>query len=384
MSSRLCILTGAYDDQYLALRGDEPPVCTSTGKRLKLYAALEEATGIPPLILSPQPRGRLPAKECLPAVNTRFGIYEQRFCRSSRLPKIRILANLFYYAVHVDRHAPDDAVFIIDNYELIYVLAVWLRVLRGKRCRVILEYEDGKHQIDRGVPRLLSSLAELLGRPLVKAGILATPVLSVRLPGVPVECVPGILNDVVRPSAAPAPSAPVEFIYSGSLDVERGLPLLLDFLESTAVPPRALFHITGQGLFSERCREVAARHPTRLIFHGTVEQAELERLRARCHFGLNLQRSGNPISEVTFPSKTFDYLNAGLRIISTRAAGVPQVLGEGAIYLPAETVEGLSTAVGAALETGNPASGRKGLDGIYSHSGTVLRLRQLFARSGVI
>lgn len=53
---RIVILTGAYDDQHLRTRMDDPVVCTSAGKRLMLYRAITAAAGSPPLLLSPQPR----------------------------------------------------------------------------------------------------------------------------------------------------------------------------------------------------------------------------------------------------------------------------------------------------------------------------------------
>jgi len=374
----LCILTGAYDDQYLAIRSDSPLICTSAGKRLKLYAAIAEAAGSPLLILSPQPKGRRRVISTLPAVSSQFGDTRQLFSKASRLPKLRIILNLAYYALHVNRKAPADAIFIVDNYEFIYFLALWVRRLFGKRSQVIIEYEDGKHVIDKGWQRVLSFLAEKMGRPLVIGGILATPSLAARLPGVPTVCVPGVLQDATKPFVGNKSAGPMEFIYSGSLDAERGVPLLLAFLDSPLVPAQAHFHITGQGWLTEACVAVAAKNPQRVSFHGILDQVELARLRAQCHYGLNLQRSGDPVSEVTYPSKTFDYLNAGLRIVSTSAAGVPQVLGDGAIYLPSEDVEGLAAAISQACDPS--FEGGANLDGreLYSHRGTVERLQVFF------
>ena len=379
-SSPVVILTGAYDDQYLSLRKDDPCVCTSAGKRLILYRAIAEATGTEPLLLSPQPHGRK-GSEAQPERLTEFGTSRQHFAKASGVRKIRVPLNMIHFARHVARHAPRNATFVLDNYELVHVLAILYCRLLGKRPRVILEYEDGKHLIDRGIFLVLGNLAERLARPLVRGAILAAPALADRLPaGVPTTLVPGILQPGVRPAAAPPPGSPVVFIYSGSLDVERGAPLLLDFLESSLVPDNTEFHITGQGHFVDRFLKLMESRPGQVHFHGCVSQTELARIRSLCHFGLNLQSSENPISQVTYPSKTFDYMNAGLGVVSSRAARVDEVLGNSAVYLPAETTCGLAEAIEAAcrgIRQGQDASAKPLVR--FSFDGTVNRLRELFA-----
>ncbi|MFM7181442.1 MAG: glycosyltransferase [Verrucomicrobiales bacterium] len=342
---RIVILTGAYDDQYLRTRTDDPAICISAGKRVMLYRAFAEATGAELILVSPQPKGR-GRPHALPAVESRFDRFAQRFSRSSGIRKIRYFADFWHYARHVARHVRDGDVLIFDNYELIYILALRYCRLLGRKNRVVLEYEDGKHLIDKGFYLMISRLAEWLGRPLVQAAILATPTLAERLPlGTPTTSVPGILRDDLVFHPLPRQGEPVLFLYSGSIDYERGGPLLLEYLEAGYFPPNAVFHITGQGHFTDRLAVLASKHPGVIHFHGIVSQEELARIRSICHFGLNLQSSANPISRVTYPSKTFDYLNAGIRVISTRAAGVPEVLGEGGIYLAAENLQGLKDAI---------------------------------------
>jgi hypothetical protein len=65
-------------------------------------------------------------------------------------------------------------------------------------------------------------------------------------------------------------------------------------------------------------------------------------LLAESNVGLNLQRSDNPISQVTFPSKLFSYLSAGLLVISSRASEVEAILKKACLYLSQETPEALA------------------------------------------
>lgn len=376
---RIVFLTGAYDDQHLRTRTDQPVVCTSAGKRLMLYRAITEAAGSPPLLLSPQPRGRGKAIP-LPAVESQFGEFKQLFSRASGIRKVRFVADMIRYIGHVYRNTRNGDILIFDNYELIYVLAIYGCRILGRTNRVLLEYEDGKHAIDRGYPKLISGLAEKIGRRLVQGAILATPTLGDRLPqNLPKVVVPGILRPDIVFNPPPSSDEPVHFIYSGSLDVERGVPLLLDYLESSVIVENTVYHITGQGHYGERFLRLMERRPGKIQFYGCVSEQELARIRRCCHFGLNLQSSSNPISSVTFPSKTFDYMNAGLRLVSTRAARVEEVLGGTAIYLATENIDGLAGAIHRASITVASFDGGMTLSSMenYSLAGTIRRLREL-------
>lgn len=378
--ARIVVLTGAYDDQYLRTRTDQPVVCVSAGKRLMLYRALAAATDAEIVLLSQQPRGRAKPQP-LPACESKFDRFRQFFPAASGLRKVRFVTDMWRYVRHVARHVRENDILVLDNYEMPYVLAARFCRFLGKRNRVILEYEDGKHLIDRGFYLWLSQFAEWLGRPLVKAAILATPALSERLPEkTPFVIIPGLLRDDLSFNPLPNKGDPLGILYSGSLDYERGGPLLLEYLEAGSFPPNVVFHITGQGFFTDRLSALAKKFPGVVHFHGIVNQDELARIRGRCHYGLNLQSSINPISRVTYPSKTFDYLNAGLRVISTRAAGVPDVLGKVAMYLATEDVEGLSVAIRNAISSGESPSDLSchihSLDHL-TFDGSVARLRKL-------
>jgi glycosyltransferase involved in cell wall biosynthesis len=291
---------------------------------------------------------------------------------------------MIHYARHVFRHTNYDSVFILDNYELIYVLAVYYCRLRGRHNPVILEYEDGKHEIDKGYVKGITLLAEWLGKPLVRAAILAAPALAQRLPAeIPCSVVPGILNSDIVFNPAPRLGETVNFLYSGSLDTERGIPLLLDYLNSDLLSHNVCVEVTGQGKFTSELQTIANRKPDQVRYHGNVSEETLREIRQRSHYGLNLQSSNNPISNVTFPSKTFDYLNAGLRLVSTKAAGVEVVLGPAAIYLEEETQIGLGLAIDraiSALQTDSKPH-LESLKSEYSLPGTARRLSELFKKA---
>ena len=108
-------------------------------------------------------------------------------------PKLCFPFSWLSYALHVLKHARDGDILVLDNYELIYVLAARL-VSLFRRVMIILDYEDGKHLIDEGWVKLLSGAAEKLGRGLLDGALLAHPALGARLPAeLPKVVVPGFV-----------------------------------------------------------------------------------------------------------------------------------------------------------------------------------------------
>lgn len=380
---RIVCLSNVHDQQYHQLRGEAIAPCLSSPKRRDLFRCLELATDREVIVLSAPPKAleRRKGKWLVP-VETRFSTHRQLFCSNWDGPKLRVPISWWFYAWHVAGQVRDGDLVLLDNYELIYVLAACLVRLR-RRVTFVLEFEDGKHLICRGLDRILSGLAESIARRFIQGALLAHPGLGSRLPsGIPTVVVPGF----VVPNANPPPfpdAGPVRFLYSGSLDVPRGVDMLLRALEMLPEEGWQL-DVTGAGPLAGEASRMAAsdRFVNRLKFHGTLAQPAYEALVAQCHVGLNCQRTGDPISSVTFPSKVFSYLSAGLAVLSTRASNVPEICSDACLYLDADTPESLSKSLGEIIA--DPVAELGVLDTRqaterFSIEGTAARLRPFFA-----
>lgn len=383
---RIVCLSNVYDQQYLDLRG-EAVASLSYPKRRDLFRCLEEATGLEVIVLSHPPKAlHRRTSRWLPPVDTRLAHHRQFFCANWDAPKFRILSSWFFYARHVKRHVRDGDIVIFDNYEWIYVLAG--RIARLSRyLRFVLDYEDGKHAIDKGVHLLLARLAESLGRPLLSAAFLAAPALQKRLPAnLPVEFVPGFYS---APDARNRPSENrqlLRFIYSGVLDKARGVDLLI---AATNLLPPTGWHldITGAGELQEQVREHANRSDERITFHGVLPPDQYGELVHECHVGLNCQRTSDPISEVTFPSKIFTYFGAGLVVLSSRASGVPAACGDACFYYDEDSAAGVAQRMRELMDrfdvVRQETRKRNDLLKNYTFAGTTSRLRDLFEKAGL-
>lgn len=386
---RIVCLSNVHDHQYEGLRGEEVEPCLSSPKRRDLFRCLELATGREVVLLSSPPRPRTRRRpRWLPAVQTRFSTHCQHVCPNWDAPKFRVPLSWFFYACQALRHTRAGDWLMLDNYEFIYVVAAWLvRVLRG--TPVLLDYEDGKHLVPSGCWTPLNALAERLGRPLIRAALLAHPSLGDRLPqSVPVLLVPGFVALSGSAQAKPPADGVVQFLYSGTLDRVRGVDLLLAAIP--LLPEKGWhLHLTGRGELEAEAARLAAepRWAGRVSFHGTLAATDHARLLARCQVGLNCQRSSDPLSSVTFPSKVFTYLSAGLLVLSSRASQVDKVCGSACSYFDGESREALAAAMVRfvrALPERAQEMAREELATRYSIEGTASRVRDLLNAASLI
>ena len=370
------------------LRVEKIAPCLSSPKRRDLFRCLELATGRKVVVLSSPPKSlerRTP--RWLPAVPTTFSTHRQFFCANWDVPKLRIPLGWLFYAMQAVRRIRSGDLVLLDNYEFIYVLAAYtVRLFR--RVDFILEYEDGKHAIDQSWYAGLSGLAEKMGRHLIRAAILAHPALGRRLPpNVPTLLAPGFVVRANPPPKRPPVLGDVQLLYSGSLDRPRGVDLLLAALPLLPETGWHL-HVTGAGPLEQEVAARAAepRWQGRVTFHGTLPGADYAALVGRCHVGLNCQRPSDPISDVTFPSKIFSYLSAGLLILSSRASDVPEVCGDACLYYGAETPASLAEAIQRVMqhyaELSCPEKAHK-VAALYGIAGTAERLAQLLAQTNL-
>jgi glycosyltransferase involved in cell wall biosynthesis len=378
-NARIICLCNAYDQNYHDVRG-EPIARTLGAKKSQLFRCLKIAADSEAIVLSSPPKAlcrRSP--RWLPAVETRISTTPQFFCCNWDVPKLRIPLSWIFYAWHVKQHVRDGDIILIDNFDFIYVFAYYFTRL-FRRVTFLLDYEDGKHLIDRSWSRVLSGTAECLGRPFIRGAVLAHPSMKNDLPaGLPTVLVPGFVAGSGQRRGMGVPGE-IRFLYSGSLDVTRGVDLLLKVLEKL---PRTGWHldITGQGSLTSAVQEAASspRFAGKVAFHQALPDKEYQELMASVHVGLNCQRVSDPISEVTFPSKVFTYLSADLMVLSSTASAVRQVCGDACVYFEEETPDALAAVMVDIIHNFSAILDRIKVQGVrerFSPEGTIVRLRE--------
>lgn len=117
-------------------------------------------------------------------------------------------------------------------------------------------------------------------------------------------------------SILPNPKLPFTISYCGSLTELNGIHLLLEampILNDTGV--RVL--ICGEGPLKKEV-EQATKAYSSLEYRGLLNGIELFKLYEETHLLLNLRRLDDEAMDFAFPSKTFEYINTGLPMLTTR------------------------------------------------------------------
>jgi glycosyltransferase involved in cell wall biosynthesis len=131
---------------------------------------------------------------------------------------------------------------------------------------------------------------------------------------------------------------PLQIIYLGLMEKHRGIASVLDAsarLTQSGVP----FHLdmVGDGRDYDHFRDYAATlglPAEQVTFHGRLPHADAIHLVARAHVGL-VPHEARESWNTTIPNKLFDYMAAGLAVVSSDAAPaarVVKVTGAGLVF----------------------------------------------------
>jgi glycosyltransferase involved in cell wall biosynthesis len=129
---------------------------------------------------------------------------------------------------------------------------------------------------------------------------------------------------------------PIRFGYFGTLTERSGIRTLVKAFLDANLP--GTLHVCGHGELSEALKELARGHPN-FQFEGFLpKQSDCLPWAQKVDVLVNLRL---PFwgQENSAPSKIFEYGMAGKAILSTRTAGMDEVLGEEGTYIETENFE---------------------------------------------
>lgn len=140
-------------------------------------------------------------------------------------------------------------------------------------------------------------------------------------------------------------------VYIGGLQTDRGLEASVAALRE--LPENVKLLLLGSGAHEAPLREQAAAFGDRVIFAGAVAQDRVLPILAACDAGLSLIQSNSPSYELALPSKIFEYLHAGLPVISTELRHVVELFDHQPYmhYVTELTVNRIAQAISQAIES---------------------------------
>jgi glycosyltransferase involved in cell wall biosynthesis len=152
----------------------------------------------------------------------------------------------------------------------------------------------------------------------------------------------------------PTDAEPIQLLYLGIFIPKRNLlPLCQAVVQANAKGMKFQFTLYGNGVERDALQAFAAQSADAVQVLPPVPHAAIPTLLAGAHVGVtSLPHPNNPKYEASSPIKLFEYLAAGLPILSTRNACHTDVVGSGAYAFWAKdaTAEELLLALGKLWE----------------------------------
>ena len=138
----------------------------------------------------------------------------------------------------------------------------------------------------------------------------------------------------------------LKVLLSGSLEAGTGVNLFCDMLIALDARIRdenikfvVCGHGSGLATIAETLRRLVS---VTVLVHGRQPFAEYVKTVARSDIGLSLKLATGPFADTTFPSKTFEYVENGLLLVTTDISDVRAVFGNDALYLQADDPQELA------------------------------------------
>ncbi len=172
--------------------------------------------------------------------------------------------------------------------------------------------------------------------------------------GIPPDRITFVPNGVdpahFPPSCALAgDGGPLTFVYAGAHGPANGLDVVLEAADRLRARDDILFRLVGDGSAkSDLMEEAARRRLPNLMFEPSVPKQEIPGLLGSSTAGLMVLRGSALFRFGVSPNKLFDYLAAGLPVVSNVAGEVGDILEDASAGVQA--ADGSAAALAAAVE----------------------------------
>lgn len=134
-------------------------------------------------------------------------------------------------------------------------------------------------------------------------------------------------------------------VFSGRLIDYNGIDRLVNAMKNVT-NHEIILDIYGFGPMQSYV-EQAALKDSRIRFHGSVDNITMVRLQKEAWLLINPRPVNDPISQVTFPSKMFEYLTSGTPVLATKLSGFTEEYDSLMYYCPSDTAEGIAEGINA-------------------------------------
>jgi glycosyltransferase involved in cell wall biosynthesis len=133
-------------------------------------------------------------------------------------------------------------------------------------------------------------------------------------------------------------------MYSGKLDRQYGIPMLLDAFMSIDDTEIELW-LTGGGNAENYIKECALKDRRIKFFGFLPNRDDALKLQQQASLLVNMRLPSEPASAYCFPSKLFEYMATGIPVLSFKLEGIQSEYYQYLITIDDESVEGIKDAI---------------------------------------
>lgn len=249
------------------------------------------------------------------------------YCELIDIPLINTISSIIYIYKEIKRlhklKKIDNIIFY--NYKPEVAFAALLAKKRLK-IPITIEYEDGYKTVKKmgKIKKLVFNYTENKVSKNVDSAILVNSILEKEYK-VPTIVVRGIVNPKFFNECKNYKrerNKVFTILYSGGLDETRGVNVLIDAIKNIDFDLKLIITGKGQIKFDDK----------RIEFKGFMPYDEMKKTMMQSDLLVQCQLVNNSFSNVSFPSKIFEYICTNNFIISSKVADITEFLQENILY----------------------------------------------------
>lgn len=237
------------------------------------------------------------------------------------IPLINTLSSIISLYLLIKKKNKEEKIdnIIFYNYKPEVAWAAWLAKKR-LGIKITVEYEDGYNSVE-GISKLkrwLFSYTEKKVSKVIDSAILVTSKLKDKF-DVKNVVVRGVVDEKFLNKCKNEKKLKdkITIAYSGGLDKERGIEVFLNSLKYIEEDVEII--ISGKGPLEYKVKECK---DDRVKFLGFVDYSVVQEILMNSHILVNCQLENHDFGLVSFPSKIFEYIATGNRIVSSKCSDI--------------------------------------------------------------
>lgn len=253
------------------------------------------------------------------------------YCPIIDFPLINTLSSIIFIyreILSISRNVDIDNIIFYNYKPEVAWAALLAKVIL--KIPIIIEFEDGYRNVPdiSRIKRYILNYTEKIIKPKVDGAILVTSKIEKDYRDIPSVIVRGVSNEsLLKSQKSKKGNDTIKIMYSGGIDEERGIKVLLESLKYTQNEFELI--ISGRGTLEGL---VKCNDDKRINYVGFIEYSDMIDYMLNSDILLNVQLSNHSFGDVSFPSKIFEYISTGNLIVSSDVSDIREFC-QGAFYI---------------------------------------------------